>query len=224
MDTEYDPFEKHRALIEYLMLGHMSSFSVNTHFSSVIGYSTVLLKEVVGPLNDEQKKFLEVINHNTRYLYKHINTFITAARLIFNPQQVYVSTFDLLEMMDRFVKRIAESSEFHIEKDLPEDLRVVEGDANLIDYAMENLAGIVMQIHPDRKGSLKLSVREEGKLIKIVVSTNKDMKVELGEDNMELFVVQSVVDLHGGSFEINYDSENECSVTFSIPKKHEERP
>lgn len=218
MDRNYDPFEKHRNLIEYLMLGHMSSFSVNTHLTSMLGYSEILLKGAVGPLNEDQKHFLSVINNNTRYLYKHINTFITASRLIFKPEQVYLSKVRLSESVDRFIKRITKGTEFQVHKDVPEKLQEVEGDASLIDYAIDNIEGILAQIHPEGKGELNITVHENESLLKFTVSTNQESVVDIGEDNIELFIVQSVVDLHGGSFEINYDNDR-CNLTFTLPIK-----
>jgi signal transduction histidine kinase len=220
MDTNYDPFRKHRKLIKYLMLGHMSTFSVNTHLTSMLGYSEILLKGAVGPLNEDQKHFLSIINNNTHHLHKHLNTFITATRLIFNPQQIYISKFSPSESVDRFIERITKGTEFQIDKDISENLHEIEGDASLIDYAIDNIEGIVTQIHPDGKGNVKIIIREDEKLLKFIVSTNKDRIVDLGEENMELFVVQSVIELHGGSFEINYDDDR-CDMTFTLPVKQE---
>jgi signal transduction histidine kinase len=220
MDTNYDPFEKHRDLIEYLMLGHMSSFLVNAHLNSILGYSDILLKGITGPLNEDQKHFVSIINNNTRYLHKHINTFITASRLIFKPQQVYISKFSPSELVDRFMQRITKSVELQIDKDIPENLQEVEGDASLIDYAIDNIEGIVAQIHPDGKGSVKIIARESEKALKLTFSTNRDRTVNLGEENIELFVVKSVVELHGGSFEINYNDDDRCTLTFILPIQH----
>jgi len=220
MDTNNDAFEKHRELIEYLMLGHMSSFSVNTHLTSILGYSEVLFKEAAGPLNDNQKHFLSIINNNIRYLHKHLNIFITASLLIFKPQQLYLTKFSLSETIDGFVKRIASTTEFQIDKDIPANLEAIEGDAILIGYAFASIEGIVMQIHPDGKGNVKIIVRNEENLLKFTVSTNKDRIVDLGEENIELFVVQSVIELHGGIFEINY-YDDRCDMTLSLPVKQD---
>ena len=127
----------------------------------MLGYSEILLKEVAGPLNDDQKQFLSIINNNTYRLHKYLNTFITASRLIFKPQQFYVSKFSISEAVARFTKRIQKDTEFQINKDIPEDLQDIEGDASLFDYAIENIDGIVRQIHPDGKGDINLIIREK---------------------------------------------------------------
>lgn len=220
MNTKSDPFEKHRNLIEYLMLGHMSSFSVNSLLVSMLGYSEVLLKEAVGPLSDDQKHFLSIINNNTHRLHKYLNTFITASRLIFKPQQLYISKFSISDSVTRFIERIQKDTEFQINKVIPEDLQGVEGDASLIDYAIDNIDGIVTQIHPDGKGNINIIIREDENLLKITVSTNKDRVVLFEEENVELFIIQSVAELHNGSFKINYD-ENMCNIAFTIPMKQE---
>lgn len=222
MDTNYDPFEKHHNLIEYLMLGHISSFSVNTHLASMLGYSEILLKEAAGPLNEDQKHFLSIISHNTRYLHKLLNTFITASRLIFKPQQTHISKFNMSETVERFIKRVTKDTEFRVNTDIVENLEDIEGDASLIDYAMDNIEGIVTQVHPDGKGEVKIVVKETEKLLRITVSTNKDRVVDLGEENVELFIVQSVAELHGGSFEINYDNDDKCNMAFVLPIKQEQ--
>lgn len=222
MGANYDPFEKHRELIEYLMLGHISSFSVNTHLSSMLGYSEILRKEAAGPLNEDQKHFLSIISHNTRYLHKLLNTFITASRLIFKPQQTYISKFSISEPVERFIKRITNNTEFRVNTDIAENLDDVEGDASLIDYAMDNIEGIITQVHPDGKGEVTIVVKETDKLLRITVSTNKDRMVDLGAENVELFVVQSVVELHGGNFEINYDNDDKCNMAFILPIKQKQ--
>src|SRR5215216_3556889 len=157
MNTNYDPFEKHRELIEYLMLGHMSSFSVNGHLASILGSSEVLLKEAAGALNEDQKHFLRIINNNTRTLHQHINTFITASLLIFKPQQLYLTSFHVAESVDRFIESITRNTQIQIRKDIPETLQEVEGDANLIDYAFSSMESIIKQIHPEGKGDVQIT-------------------------------------------------------------------
>lgn len=217
MDINPNPLEKHSELITHLMKGHMSSFSVNTYLTSTIGYSNILRTEAAGPINEQQREFLDIITNNTNRLSEHLNIFITASRLMFNPAKIYETDFDLIDIIKGLIKRAEEATDFQIETDLSTSLPSIKGDGNLISHSIHYIERIIEQVHPTHKGWIKILVSADKDSVKVVFSTNKDEAIYPANENPELFIVQTVAELHSGKFEILKSDDNIYNFIFTLP-------
>ena len=72
MNSPLDQFEERYELIKHLSISHMTSTSVNTPLTSIMGYSNVLLKELCSPENADQQELLEIIYNNAEYLQEYL--------------------------------------------------------------------------------------------------------------------------------------------------------
>ncbi len=219
METIDNPFEKYQDLIAFLMLSHMSSFSVNGYLTSTYTYSKMLRTEVAGALNEQQREWLDFIINNTERLQEHLNVFIIATRLMFTPDRVYEIDCNILSIIDDFIKRTQKTTDFEIEMETPENIPVFKADDNLIHRAIDCISRIIRQIHPTHKGQIKIIIEVQGDFVKIVFSTNKDESVYPYNENPDLFIVQAVAKLHRGEFIIDTSDAVSCNLVFTLSMK-----
>ena len=215
MNSSFDQFEEQYEFIKYISTSHMASFPVNTHLTSILGYSDILLKEINGPINTEQRELLGIIHKNAERLQEYLQTFIISSRLLFDVQELYIGEFDLAETIKQVIDRLEVTTEYQIEKDIQANLPKITGDGNLIHSALMSIGGLIKQIHPTYKGHLDISVKSVGDSIEALFSTAKGEGLQV-ENNPELFIAQSIAKMHNGGLIINDHSDSRLDVKFII--------
>ena len=181
----------------------MSSYSVGLFMTSILGYSQVLSSETFGPLNERQRESLDIVIKNTKRLNEHLSIFITATRLMFNPDRIYEIDCDLVEIIDGFIKRTQETTDFQIKSEQTNSIPNFKADANLISQATDCIREIIKQIHPTHEGKINITSEINGSLIKITFSTNTGESISTINENPDLFIAQTVAKLHNGEFIVN---------------------
>lgn len=79
------------------------SHELRTPMNSVIGYTDLLLDEIDGPINEEQKKSLKKITVNARHLLNLINDILDLSRIESGKVELEPSEFDLQELINSSV-------------------------------------------------------------------------------------------------------------------------
>jgi PAS domain S-box-containing protein len=99
--------EANRKLMELDRLKSMfiasMSHELRTPLNSVIGFSSILLNEWVGPLNDEQKENLATVLRAGRYLLELINDVIDVSKIEAGQIETRVEEFDLHDLVTEAV-------------------------------------------------------------------------------------------------------------------------
>lgn len=216
METIDNPFEKHQELIAYLMVVHMSSFSVMTYLTSMLGHSHILSSEALGVLNERQRESLDIIMDNTERLQEHLSVFITTTRLMFAPERIYEIDCNMVSIIGEFIKRTQKTTDFQIEIKLPEYIPVFKADTNLIHHAIDCIGRMIKQIHPTHKGQVAITIEVDGDFINIVFSTQKDEALYPENGNPDLFVAQAVAKLHKGKFVVDTSDDANCNLVFTL--------
>jgi len=79
------------------------SHELRTPMNSVIGYTDLLLDEIDGPINEEQKKSLQKITVNARHLLNLINDILDLSRIESGKIELEPSEFDLQVLINSSV-------------------------------------------------------------------------------------------------------------------------
>lgn len=80
------------------------SHELRTPLNSVIGFSSVLLNQWAGAVNDEQKNLLSTISRSGKYLLSLINDVIDVSKIEAGTIDVHVEDFDLYEVIAEVVE------------------------------------------------------------------------------------------------------------------------
>lgn len=211
-----EEFEQNYELMEYLALNHISSFNVRTPLTSIIGYSRVLLEGLDDPISERQQAHLRSINFIAEQLLEHLNVFLSAVPFIFGQKRLYLSDIDLLQVIPQFISQMQEKTNFLIEPDLPVNLPTIKADEGQLYKGLHNILELIKQIHPTNEGKIGLSVRYVQNFVVISFLTEKGEPLRM-EINPELFIVQSIAELHGGKLEIETHDDKKWILAFKLP-------
>lgn len=87
------------------------SHELRTPLNSIIGFTSILLDEWLGPLNEEQKENLAIVLRSGKHLLSLINDVIDVSKIEAGIIEPEVSEFDLREVLNEAVNSVAKAAE-----------------------------------------------------------------------------------------------------------------
>jgi signal transduction histidine kinase len=218
--------------------------SVVTHelrlpMTSIKGYTDLMNSGMAGPLNDQQKQFLEVIQRNLRRMSTLISDLSDINRIESGRMKFDFQDFDLREVVadvtDSLRERI-DSREQTLTIDIEDKLTAVHADPSRIAQVLSNLMSNANKYTPDG-GEITLRAAANGKMATVSVQDNG---IGISAENQEklftqffraedhavreqpgwglgLSIVRKMVEAQNG--EISFESEfgKGSTFTFTIP-------
>ena len=212
------------------------SHELKTPMISVMGYVGMILKEKVGPLNEQQKKFLEISYKNLLKLGKNIDDLLELAEMgipqgswIFEP----VDLVKVLEFSCATVEPLAKENQIQLEIHLPKEEIKISGIEDKLNQLFDNL--LTNAIKYNRQGGkICVSLDQTAEFVftriadtgvgishrslKEVFTRYSQVKTKpLGNTKglgIGLSLVQEIAKLHQG--EIQIESELGKGTTFTV--------
>ncbi len=217
------------------------SHELKTPMISVMGYIGMLLKEKVGSLAEEQKKFLEISHKNLLKLEKNIDNLLDLAELGIQKESWTFEPIDLVKVIQfscLTVNPLAKEHQIQLEAELPSEPVTISGVEDKLNQLFDNL--LTNAIKYNRQGgkicvsldqdpeSVFARIADTGvgishQSLKEVFTRHFQEKTKpLGKAKglgIGLSLVQEIVKLHQG--EIRIESELGTGTTFTVmlPKK-----
>ncbi len=219
------------------------SHELRTPMTSIKGYVEVLLMGAVGPLSDEQRRFLEIIKTNTDRLGILVNDLldvsrIEAGKIHLTMQRLRVE--DLVREARAYIeRRIAEESKpMHVHLDLPGGLPHVRGDPERVRQVITNLVDNSFNYTPAggnitlrarlRNGEVEIEVADDGigipptdqdRVFERFFRGEQALDMAVAGTGLGLSIVKQLVEMHGGRIWMTSEGApgEGTTFTFTLP-------
>lgn len=166
------------------------SHELRTPLNSIIGFSGILLKEIPGTLNEEQKKQLEIVQGSGRHLLTLINDILDLSKIEAGQMAALEETFNLNELIEEIVKTEeaeAEEKGISLRFNKNDDLENIKSDKQRVHQVILNILNNAVKFTD--KGSVTIRSRKEDHEVKIEIA---DTGIGISETDVEKIFVPFV--------------------------------
>jgi PAS domain S-box-containing protein len=218
------------------------SHELKTPMISVMGYIGMLLKEKVGSLTEQQRKFLEISYKNLRKLGKNIDDLLDLAEFGIQKESWVFEPIDLVKVIEfscATVEPIAKEHQIQLETQLlPEPVKI-SGVEEKLYQLFDNLLTNAVKYNR-QGGKIRVSIDQDPEFIFTRIS---DTGVGISHQSLQevftrhyqektkplgnakglgigLSLVQEIVKLHQGEIQIESELGKGTTFTIRFPKKH----
>ncbi|MBN2051406.1 MAG: hypothetical protein JW760_13215 [Spirochaetales bacterium] len=138
------------------------SHELRTPLNSIIGFTGILLQELAGPLNEEQRKQLGMVQNSSRHLLALINDVLDISKIEAGQLTLSPSSFELrhsIEKMIQLVSPLAEKKRIKMRMTVSEEVTDITSDQRRIEQVILNLLNNAVKF--TEEGHVEISCRTE---------------------------------------------------------------
>lgn len=146
------------------------SHELRTPLNSIIGFTGILLQELPGPINTEQRKQLEMVRGSSRHLLALINDVLDISKIEAGQLEVRREPFDLAACIERAVgavRPLAEKKGLTLESSVPVGVGQVVGDSRRVEQVLLNL--LTNAVKFTDRGRVSLEVASDDDRVRMTV-------------------------------------------------------
>jgi len=220
------------------------SHELRTPVTIISGYNRLLLSEEVGPLTEEQRRFLLEGTKGCRRLDAFIGNLLEASRECAGDEVLEVARGSLRAVIDgatRLLEPLLEEHDLRVDLDVPPDADWAQFDHLRVEQVLTNLVGNAIK-HAPSGGIIEIATRSapapaagERRLVEVSVSdqgpgvSEKDRErifeayVQAGEQSragglgLGLAICKRLVEAHGGSIAVSDRPGGGSRFAFTLP-------
>lgn len=221
------------------------SHELRTPLNSVIGFTGILLRQMPGPLNDEQNKMLSIVQNSARHLLSLINDVLDISKIEAGELELHMKEIELIPIIEDVFALINPQAE---EKGLELNLRVSDHprfiivDERRFEQVLINLMGNAVKF--TFQGKITLSYYAENNFLILRIEDTgigipnemlsklfqPFMQVDMGIDRkfegtgLGLFISRKIIEMMGGSIEVQSEPDKGSCFTIKLPLSPQETP
>ena len=183
--------KEHAEMADRLKSAFLATMSheLRTPLNSIIGFTGIILQGIVGPLNDEQKKQLNMVRGSAQHLLSLINDILDISKIEAGQLQVAYDNFNLRITIEKAVESarpLADKKGIEITCAIAAEISTIMGDHRRVEQILLNLISNAVKF--TEKGSVKIECEPEGKNVTIrVIDTGIGIKTEDMDKIFEAF-------------------------------------
>ena len=216
------------------------SHELRTPLNSIIGFTGIILRERVGPLNEEQKKQLNMVRRSSQHLLSLINDVLDISKIEAGQLQVADEKIDLrqiIEKVEQSTRPLADGKGLELGLEISPEIETITGDSRRVEQILLNLLSNAIKF--TEKGSVKVVCEaDECNVIVKVMDTGIGIKDEDMETIFKSFrqidsgisrkydgtglglsISKKLVELMGGKIWVTSISGSGSTFGFSLPKE-----
>jgi PAS domain S-box-containing protein len=217
------------------------SHELRTPLASILGLSEALLEELHGPLNESQHNSLHVIERSGQHLLQLINDILNLSKLEAGQMQIHPEAVEVLDICEASLALVREQAlkkslvlEF---EPLPARQRVFADPRALQQILVDLLSNAVkftpvygqvtLKVTSDQqRGLMQFSINDTGigimpedlsRIFLPFIQVDSRLSREFEGTGLGLALVQKMIDLHGGSIQVESEVGQGSRFTVSLP-------
>lgn len=150
------------------------SHELRTPLTAIIGYSSLLLQEIAGILNEKQKNYADGIHRSGNHLLSLINEILDLSKIEAGKMKLNIEPVDVESViMDALVpeRPQADARNQSITVDVEEDIPSIAADSGRLKQVLINLMSNAIKFTPDN-GKVDIRAYQDDKYIRIDICDN----------------------------------------------------
>lgn len=216
------------------------SHELRTPLNSIIGFTGILQQELVGPLNEEQKKQMGMVRNSSAHLLNLINDVLDISKIEAGQLTVSREPCDIRAAIDKVtgsMQPLAEKKGLALEVEVAPEVGAITSDQRRVEQVIYNLISNAIKFTQHGHVRVKCSL-ENGEIITRVIDTgmgikDRDMEhlfkpfyqVDSGlvrqheGTGLGLSICSKILELLGGRIWVKSEWGMGSTFSFALPEK-----
>jgi PAS domain S-box-containing protein len=220
---------------------HITTHELRTSMATMRGYVEVLLMNSLGPINEEQRKELEVILSNTNRLDKLIQdvldvSCLESGTMKFNPEKTNV--IKLIEDAIGTMQTAADNKQIKISKEITQGIPELSVDKERIKQVFINLLNNAIHSSPENSTIIlrvskepddvvfeiqdfghRIPKNKQKKIFDIIYQVDSGTDRTFGDIGLGFTISRGIVLSHGGKIWVENENDEGNILRFTLPNK-----
>ncbi|QCE42412.1 PAS domain S-box protein [Psychroserpens sp. NJDZ02] len=214
------------------------SHELRTPMNSIIGFTGILLKELAGPLNNEQKKQIKMVKNSGEHLLRLINDVLDISKIEAGKLKVTFNPFNYLESLEKitaFLLPQVSGKGLTLTTHISEMEVILDSDQGRVEQVLLNLLSNAIKFSNEGTIIIKVAVVNQLLVTQIVDQgigiQSKDInklfipfaQLETGSNSKQegtglgLSICKNLVEKLGGTIEVQSEIGKGSNFTFKLP-------
>jgi ABC-type amino acid transport substrate-binding protein/nitrogen-specific signal transduction histidine kinase len=220
------------------------SHELRTPLNSIIGFTGIMINELAGPLNLEQKKQMKMVKGSAHHLLNLINDVLDISKIEAGELEVSRATFSMRDVVNQVAESLlplAEQKGLSLSVNIAPELDLLVSDERRVRQVLINLLNNAIKF--TEKGAVTITcltsdsrvevaitdsgigIKDEdiGKLFKSFQQLDTGISRRYEGTGLGLSVCKRILDMLGGDIRVKSQYRKGSTFTFTLPLNPEEK-